>query len=92
MKLHPRVRRIQLQIKRGRLSELLLIAGESGAAVREGVRNPEVHVWMLLIVYQLKNQVGKKMAMGLVALPVFIRTLPHRDPSPRARGEGAEGG
>lgn len=44
VKLHSRTRGIQLQIERRRLRELLLLAGEPGQTVGEGVGDAEVHV------------------------------------------------
>jgi hypothetical protein len=43
VELHARTGGIKLEIERGRLRELLLIAGESGETVGEGVGDSEVH-------------------------------------------------
>ena len=40
---HSRIGRVELQVEGGRLDGLLLVAGESGEAVGEGVGDQEVH-------------------------------------------------
>ena len=41
---HPQANRVDLQIEGGRLGGLLLVAGQTGEAVGEGVGDAEVHV------------------------------------------------
>ena len=44
VELHPRIRRIELQIEGGRLDNLLFIAGQLSEAVGECVGDSEFHV------------------------------------------------
>src|SRR5579863_5676 len=44
VELQTRMRRVHLEIERRRLNSLLLIARESGEAIRERVGNPELHL------------------------------------------------